>query len=141
MVRLENEADFTPAQEGHLIFAEPGDVLAIQNDVTGTGRVEAGQQAEQGAFAASGWSHNGNELAVLDVKINATQNIDAMRGGLNRLGERRDPDGRHSDGTFLQFFIMALGEDHLLSWMCRGADWFNAIRLRKFQERRSGGEG
>ena len=72
---------------------------------------------------------------MLDVKIYTTQNVDAMRGGLNGFGESRHPDGRHSDGTFLQFFIMALGEDHLLNWMCRGSDWFNAIGLRKFPER------
>jgi hypothetical protein len=139
MIGLENETDLASAQQRHAVLVETGDVLAIQNDFSGRWGVEAGEKAQQCALAAARGSHNGNEFAVLDVKINATQNVDAMRGGLNSFGESRHPDGRHSDGTFLQFFIMALGEDHL-SWMCSGSDCYDAIGLRKFQERCSGGE-
>ena len=86
MIRLEHEADFAASQEGHAILVETGDIFAIQNDFAGSRGVEAGEQAEESAFAAARGSDDGNELAMLNVEIYATQNVDAMRGRLNGFG-------------------------------------------------------
>ena len=134
MVGLKNEADFAAAQQRHAVLVQAGDVLAIQNDLAGGGRVEAGQKSQQRALAAARWSHDGDELAALNFQIDATQNVDAMSGGGNAFGESRNLDGgglnRSANGIGLQFFIMALGEVHVVrsvsfGWMSRGGAGFS----------------
>ena len=115
MIRLEDEADFAAAQHGHVVFVEAGDVFAVQQNVAGGRAVQAGQQTQQRAFAAARWSHDGDELAVLDLEIDSAQNVDLVRRGLDALGEGRHPDSGCCVGVLLQFSIMALGEDFLLS--------------------------
>ena len=65
MVGLKNEADFAAAQQRHAVFIQAGDVLAIQNDPARSGRIEAGQKAQQRALAAARRSHDGDEFAAL----------------------------------------------------------------------------
>jgi len=62
-----------------------------------------------------------------DVEVDAAQNIHAVRGGLDALGKSRHTDSRRLGGMALQFFIMALGEVHLISWMAGAGIRFNAI--------------
>ena len=47
MVGLEDESDLAPAQQRHIVLAQMGDVLAVQDHLPAGGRVEPGQQTEQ----------------------------------------------------------------------------------------------
>ncbi len=86
MIGLEDESDFAAAQERHLIFAEPRDVFAVEEDVAAAGRIEAGDQAEECAFAAARRAHNGGELTARNLEIDSPENVDAMCAGVDRLG-------------------------------------------------------
>ena len=47
MEELEHEPDFLAAQPGQRVFAQLGDVDAVDQDLTGARRIKAGQQSEQ----------------------------------------------------------------------------------------------
>ncbi len=83
MVGLKDEADFAAAQQRHAVFVQAGDVLAVQNDSAGGGRVQARQQAQQRALAAARWSHDGDELAQFNFanRCRAECRRDAWRWG------------------------------------------------------------
>ena len=98
MVGLEDESDLAAAQQRHIVFAQMGDVLAVQNHLAGGGRVEPGQQTEQRTFAAARWSHDGRKLAARDLEIDAFEDLHAVSTGVNGLGESANLD---------QAFIMA----------------------------------
>ena len=86
MIGLEDESDLAPAQERHLVFAQIGDVLAVQNYLAAGGRVEPGEQAEQRAFAAAGRPHDGGKLAARDREIDAFEDFHTVSAGVNGLG-------------------------------------------------------
>src|SRR4029077_7039260 len=90
---LKNEADGSAAQVGELILLETGDVCAVEQDLAGGGRIQAGEQAEQGALTASGGSHDGHELAAVHLEIDTLQNLYGMGGGIDALGDLACDDG------------------------------------------------
>ena len=92
MVGLEDEADFAAAELGHGVFAEVRDVFAIEDDLTGGGRVESGEEAEEGAFAAAGGAHDGGKLAAGNFEVDAFEDFDAVGSGVDGLGESADLD-------------------------------------------------
>lgn len=66
--RLENEPNFLPTQAGPCVLIEARQVLAVQQDGTPRGLVEAREQAEQRRLAASRGSDDGNECPAGDVE-------------------------------------------------------------------------
>jgi hypothetical protein len=54
---------------------------------TGGGRVEARQQAQQRGLAGAGGAHDGDELAGVDLEIDAAQDIHAVAAGIDGLGD------------------------------------------------------
>jgi hypothetical protein len=71
LVALENEPQLAAAEPGEVILREADDLFAVEEDAAGGGIIEAGEEAEQGAFAAAGGSHDGDELAGGYVEIEA----------------------------------------------------------------------
>src|SRR4051812_2267057 len=69
LIGLEDEADLTAAEERHLVFAEVGDVFTVEDDLAGGRGIEAGEEAEEGAFAATRWPHDGGKLALWDFEV------------------------------------------------------------------------
>ena len=53
LIGLKHESDGPPAQHCELVLFETGDVGAIEQDLAGCGRIEAGEQAEQRALTAA----------------------------------------------------------------------------------------
>ncbi len=92
LVGLEDEADFAAAEEGHLVLGEVGDVFAVEDDLAGGGGVEAGEESEEGAFAATGRAHDGGKLAFRDVEVDALEDVDAVGSGVDGFGEGADVD-------------------------------------------------
>src|SRR5262249_27159530 len=99
VVALKHEADLAPPHLRHLIFAEVRDVLAIENHLAGGRRIESGEQTEQRALAAARRSHDGGELAARNREVDALEDVDTVRAGVDGFGER---------ANFDQPFIMAV---------------------------------
>ena len=70
---LEDDADFAAAEERRRAFVEVVHVASGQDDLTGIGTVEGGEQVQECAFAAAGLTHDGEEAGVLNGKIHTTQ--------------------------------------------------------------------
>jgi len=62
LVRLEDEADLASTHGSQLRLGQVVDGHAVEPDLAGARRVESGQQAQQGAFAAAAGAHNGHKL-------------------------------------------------------------------------------
>ena len=69
MERLEHEADTAGAQAGTGVFIELVEVLAQQNYFSRRGLIESCQQTEQGRFAGTRRTRDGQDLAGFDVKL------------------------------------------------------------------------
>jgi acyl-CoA thioesterase-1 len=87
VVGLEDETDLAAPQERHFVLAQMRNLLAIQNYLSRSRRIEAGQQTEQGAFTAAGGSHDRGELAPGNLEIDAFENFDPVRAGVNGFGK------------------------------------------------------
>ena len=88
LVALKNEANFPPADLRQLVFFEVGDVDAIEDDRPFAGRIQAGEQSQQGAFSASGCAHNRDELPAGNGEVEAFQNFDRVAAGVDAAFER-----------------------------------------------------
>ncbi len=107
MVRLKDEPNFPASQNSQLVFVQPRDILAIQQNPAGGRFIQARQQAEQGAFPAARLPHNRNKLSARNVEINAFQNIHAMGCGSDTLGETGDLDHRQGGRSCVQRIIIS----------------------------------
>src|SRR5436309_1199507 len=58
LVGLEHESDFPPAQQLQFVLIETSDVLSLEKDLAGGGRVQSGEQAEKRALAAPRSAHD-----------------------------------------------------------------------------------
>ena len=58
-------------REAALGFRDAVDAAALDQDVAGSRVVEAGDQAQQGGFAAAGGSDEDDELAIGDLQVDA----------------------------------------------------------------------
>ncbi|MCU1237197.1 MAG: tesA, partial [Candidatus Solibacter sp.] len=92
VVGLKDEADFASTELRHLIFAEIGDIFAVEDDLSTGGRIEAGEQAEQRTFAAARWAHDCRELTAGDFEVDAFEDFDPVRSGIDGLGESANLD-------------------------------------------------
>ena len=85
--RLKNKPNFAAPNLGHPVFGKSGDIFAIQQQLAAGGIIQSREQAEQRAFAASRRPHDRDELAPRNGEIDAAQNLDPMRRGLDGPGE------------------------------------------------------
>ena len=68
----------------------PGEVLAVEDDATGGGRLEAREHAQQRGLAAAGGAEQGEKLVIPDLEPHGMQ----RRGGAVALDDRTDVDCR-----------------------------------------------
>src|SRR4051812_40717411 len=88
MIGLEYEAQLASAENGHLVFAEPSDIGAVNFNGAGSWPVQSGDQSQQRAFAAAGGSHDGDKLAVRNFKTDIAKDFDgggAIANGLYQV--------------------------------------------------------
>lgn len=88
---LEDEADTSAAQRGALVFIEVIDSLATQPDLAGAGRVEAGEQPEQGRFARTRRAEDRDRLTGLYGQIAAVKYGQASARTVNILAQSNGP--------------------------------------------------
>ena len=69
---MEDEAELTAAEESESVFGEADDFFSVEKNAAGGRVIEPGKKAEQGALAATGWTHDGDELATGNVEIEST---------------------------------------------------------------------
>jgi len=103
LVALENEANLPAADQRQLVFAQTGDVDAIEYDGPRRSRIETSEQPEQRALAAAGGPHDGHELARRDLKVDAAQDIDAMAAAIKALGKIPGGQNRGDDRHFFYY--------------------------------------
>ena len=75
---LKDEAEFLAAQGGQLFFVVVGQIVAIEQNVTGARLVESAQEVEQGGFAATARPHDGDELTAQDGDVHAAERSDRI---------------------------------------------------------------
>jgi hypothetical protein len=73
---LKDNADLAAAEEGGLRLGEGLYMLISDLDGARVGTIERGEQMEKRGFAGAALSHDGSELALGDVKIEATEGFD-----------------------------------------------------------------
>ena len=61
---------------GRAMGRHAGHVLAVDQDAAAIGRLEAGQQAQQGGLAAARAAQQREKLAALDLEIDACHGVD-----------------------------------------------------------------
>ena len=59
--------------EGTIFRGSVGEILSRQGDAALIGMFETGHQPQQGGFSAPGRAQQGNELAVVDLKIQTVE--------------------------------------------------------------------
>jgi hypothetical protein len=101
LIGLKDEPDLVSAHQRQVIFGETRDVHTIQNHGAGSHRIEPGEQAQQCALSAAGWSHDGDELASWDFQVYAFENFNPVRAGVDGLGELPDFNNGPLDGNDL----------------------------------------
>ena len=85
LVGLEDKADLAPAHRCQLSLRQVVDGYAIEPDLALAGRVEAGEQTQQRALAASTRTHNGHKLPRRNLQRDSLQNVYTPRAILDPL--------------------------------------------------------
>ena len=96
---LEDEADLLAAQLRERVLAESGDVGAVDQDLAGARRVEAGDQPEQRRLAAARGADDGQEAAGGNREIERMQNRQWTAAALDRLRYAAQLDHRSLSRT------------------------------------------
>jgi hypothetical protein len=89
---LEDESDLATAKERALVFAERGQVLAVQPDGAAVRLVNAADEVEQRALAAAAFAQDGNELALRKRDTQIAQHAACMRPFLVTFRQAFQPD-------------------------------------------------
>lgn len=84
---MKDEADLPASKLRQSVFAYTSYRRAVDLDLTGTRRIESGDQTEKGRFAASRRSGDGDELAIRDGQIEGVKNREDFGPGRNLLGD------------------------------------------------------
>ena len=92
LVTLEDEADGAAAKLGELVFRQVADGDAVEVNVAGGGVVEAGEKTEQRGLSGARRTHDGDELACSDGKVEALEDVDVGGAGAEALAEGVDDD-------------------------------------------------
>src|SRR5690606_38108955 len=115
VVELEHEADMLGTPAGQLAGLELVDTLAVDADAAGGGRIQAADQVQQGGLARARRAHQGEEIATLDVEVDAVQHLDLLLATDVMLGELPDLDqGLGHRGPRVSRWIRK-GEDHSIT--------------------------
>src|SRR5215469_15620967 len=117
MIRLKDEADLAPTNQGHLVFAQLCDVFAVEYDAPGRGRIETGKQTQKGTLPAARRPHDRCKLAARDVEIDAFENVDAVCTGIYGFRYSTDLD----QAFIMAFRCVRFGFWHW-RWHCAGAN-------------------
>jgi hypothetical protein len=100
VVELEDETDVVAAPGRQLPGAHRVDALPVDVDLTAAGRIQSADQVEQRGLARTRRAHQCDEVALLDVQVDAVQNLDLFRAALVGLGEVANADQcRHGSGV------------------------------------------
>ena len=78
---------------------DAGNVAAAEDDFAAVGMVKAGEDAQKRALAAAGRADQGDELAGLNIKIDAFEDGVAAEG----FGDAAKRERTHSAGSFFAF--------------------------------------
>ena len=69
---LEDETDLMAAQQGELVVVHAGQILAVEHDVSASGRIKSGQRVHQRGFARAGRAHDDGEFSLFEGDIDVT---------------------------------------------------------------------
>ena len=72
---LKNESDFRVANHSALIAIELRDVDAVEHVGAGRRTIETSDDVHQRRFAGTGRTHDGDELAFIDVEVDARERV------------------------------------------------------------------
>ena len=85
---LEHEPQIIPPEGGQLILRDFGQGLAVQQDLTGGGTIQRGQDVQQGGLTGAGLAHDGHVFSCFHCEIHVAQGfhlVAAETGGVNFL--------------------------------------------------------
>ena len=69
---LEHETDLAIAKIGQLVRAQAGQRFTADDEIARAGSVERAHHIHEGGFARTGWSHDRDVFARLDIAIHAS---------------------------------------------------------------------
>jgi len=75
-----------------LAGAELVDALPFDGDLAAAGRVQSADQVEQGGLARTGRAHQRDEIAAVDVQVDAMQHLHLFGAALVGLGDVAEGD-------------------------------------------------
>ena len=75
LVELEDKTDVAIAEMGLFLLAQPGDVLAIDDDLTAIGLVQRAHNLQEGRLAGSTGSYDTYDLAIPYLQVDATKDL------------------------------------------------------------------
>ncbi len=75
VVGLEDVPDFVAAEIRELLGCELGDVDLVDEDAAGGRAVEGADHVEESGFAGAGWAHHGDELAGVNLDVDAAERL------------------------------------------------------------------
>ena len=109
---LEHKANLAAAQGGKLAVLRGGHVDAVQPIAALGGLIQRTHDVHQGGLAAAGLAHNGHELALVHIQINAVQDFQLI-GLADVKGLYNIP--QLDDGLLLPAHAIASGSARLRS--------------------------
>ena len=89
MCLLEDESETCQPQRCQLLLAQARDLLAAQEYRAGVGLVHTAQAVQEGGLPGPGGPHDGDELPLLDIQVEVSQD-----GGVVALGQVLGPQNR-----------------------------------------------
>lgn len=84
---LKHESNSSSSQKCLIDFAQLGDRFTFEQNIAFIGLIEPPQQMQQSAFAATGWSDNGDEFSLAYINTYIGQGQMRYGTGLVRLGD------------------------------------------------------
>ena len=99
VVGLENEADVVLVELVALLGAEFVDVVLEEIVFAGPSAIKHAENAEQGGLPCPGGSHDGDELAGLDIESDAAKDIESLRAGFEGFFYVFEANERRHDGS------------------------------------------
>ena len=86
---LEDESETRQPQRRQLLLTQARDLLAAQEYRTGVGPVHTAQAVQKGGLPGPGRPHDGDELPLLHIQVEVSQD-----GGVVALGQVLGPQNR-----------------------------------------------
>ena len=108
---LEDETECVQSQRGAALEAERLGGAAAHADFALGRRVDQAEQMQQRRFAAAARSGDGDEVALLDLDIDAAQGVDRLRADAERAGEVLS--GEQGRALLTHMSLIAEGDDRI----------------------------